>query len=78
LDLDYLVGDSAMRLVVYCSTRLGARGFEETEDRTFVFVEPISQIVHAVFALSLEVYLVGRYDPLDSQTVNTFVDVHKK
>ena len=54
-DLDDLVGNAAVGFPVDGLSRFFARGFAQTKDSAFRFVEPILQVFYAVLSLNLKI-----------------------
>jgi hypothetical protein len=70
-----------MRFAVDCDGGFLARGFDQAEDLSGGFVEPVPPIVHAILLLHFEVARVCARDGILGQTfdmlVNVYVEWHR-
>src|SRR5262245_28110377 len=76
--LDDLVGHYAVRLAMHGFSRLLAGRLHEAEDLAGAFVEPVAEILDAVFLLDLQVAAVGIRGDLGRQSVDLVVHVQVK
>ena len=75
MDFDDLVREQAMGLAMDRRSCFFGLGLHQTEDFAGVFVEPVFQVLHAVFALRLQVLCVGSGDCLSSQSGHVLMNI---